>query len=120
VEEAFRSLDSDDLVFGPTFDGGYYLIGMRGYHDVLEGMPMSVGTELEGITARARLADLSVGLLETTFDVDVVEDLQRLRPLALERADLRATREALESLGLVGQDAQQAGEHGLAAGGGRS
>jgi hypothetical protein len=61
-----------------------------------------------------------VGLLETTFDVDVVEDLQRLRPLALERADLRATREALESLGLMGQDAQPDGEHGLAAGGGRS
>jgi rSAM/selenodomain-associated transferase 1 len=120
VEEAFRRLDSDDLIFGPTFDGGYYLIGMRGYHDVLEGMPMSVGTELEGITARARLAGLSVGLLETTFDVDVVEDLQRLRPLALERADLRATREALESLGLLGQDAQPDGEHGLAAGGGRS
>jgi hypothetical protein len=120
VEEAFRFLDSNDLVFGPTFDGGYYLIGMRGYHDVLEGVPMSVGTELDGITARARLAGLSVGLLETTFDVDVVEDLQRLRPLALERADLRATREALEALGLMGQDAQPAGEYGLAAGGGRS
>jgi len=81
---------------------------------------MSVGTELDGITARARLAGLSVGLLETTFDVDVVEDLQRLRPLALERADLRATREALEALGLMGQDAQPDGEYGLAAGGGRS
>ncbi|MEJ7842394.1 MAG: TIGR04282 family arsenosugar biosynthesis glycosyltransferase [Rubrobacter sp.] len=119
VEEAFRHLDGNDLVFGPTFDGGYYLIGMRGYHDVLEGVPMSVGTELGGITARARLAGLSVGLLETTFDVDVVEDLEYLRPLALERADLRATRDALESLGLMGQDAQPAGEDDLAAGEGR-
>jgi hypothetical protein len=104
VAEAFRRLESDDLVFGPTFDGGYYLIGMRGHHDVLEGVPMSVGTELGGITARARLSGLSVGLLETTFDVDVVEDLDHLRPLALERTDLQATREALESLGLVGQN----------------
>lgn len=104
VEEAFRRLDEDDLVFGPTFDGGYYLIGMRGHHDVLDGMPMSVGTELGSITARARLAGLSVGLLETTFDVDVVEDLRHLRPLALQRADLRATREALESLDLMEQD----------------
>jgi uncharacterized protein len=120
VEEAFRRLDSNDLVFGPTFDGGYYLIGMRGYHDVLEGVPMSVGTELGGITARARLVGLSVSLLETTFDVDVVEDLQNLRPLALERADLPATRDALESLGLMGQESQPAGEGGLAAGGRRS
>ncbi len=103
VREAFRRLDSDDLVFGPTFDGGYYLIGMRGYHDVLAGAAMSVGTELDGILARARCLGLSVGLLEPTFDVDVVEDLRQLRPLALERADLAATRDALESLGLMEQ-----------------
>lgn len=106
VGEAFRHLDGNDLVFGPTFDGGYYLIGMRGYHDVLGGVPMSVGTEFGGITARARLAGLSVGLLEPTFDVDVVEDLRHLRPLALERADLRATRAALEALGLIEQDSK--------------
>ena len=119
VEEAFRRLDGDDLVFGPTFDGGYYLIGMRGYHDVLEGVPMSVGTELGGITARARLSGLSVSLLETTFDVDVVEDLENLRPLALESADLRATRDALESLGLMKQEPQRAGGDDVAATGGR-
>ena len=102
VEEAFRKLDGgDDVVFGPTFDGGYYLIGMRGYHELLAGATMSVGTELDGIVARARQLGLSVGLLEPTFDVDVVEDLQRLRPLALERDDLSATRDALESLGLM-------------------
>ena len=109
VEEAFRRLDNNDLVFGPTFDGGYYLIGMRGYHDVLDGVPMSVGTELERITARARLTGLSVGLLESTFDIDIVEDLQHLLPLALERPDLQATRDALESLGLIEQTSTSVG-----------
>ncbi len=70
---------------------------------------MSVGTELDGIVARARLLGLSVGLVETTFDVDVVEDLEHLRPLALQRPDLRATRDALESLGLMEHNVQQAG-----------
>lgn len=108
VEEAFRRLDGDDLVFGPTHDGGYYLIGMRaqGPSDVLEGVPMSAGTELDGIVARARLLGLSVGLLEPTFDVDVAEDLRHLRSLARERADLSATRGALESLGLMEHDLQ--------------
>ena len=101
VEEAFRVLDRRNLVFGPTFDGGYYLIGMRGYHDVMGGTPMSVGTELDGLLARARLLGLSVGLLEPTFDVDVAEDLRHLRPLALARPDLAATRNALESVGLL-------------------
>jgi glycosyltransferase A (GT-A) superfamily protein (DUF2064 family) len=109
VREAFRRLDRQDLVFGPTHDGGYYLIGMRGYHDVLQGMPMSMGTELEGIIARARLAGLSVGLLEATFDVDVEEDIRHLQPLALERPDLAATRDALEALGLL-EDEPQSGD----------
>jgi uncharacterized protein len=101
VEEAFRVLDRRNLVFGPTFDGGYYLIGMRGHHDVLGDTPMSVGTELDGLLARARLLGLSVGLLEPTFDVDVAEDLRHLRPLVLARPDLAATRDALESVGLL-------------------
>jgi rSAM/selenodomain-associated transferase 1 len=117
VEEAFRRLDRQDLVFGPTYDGGYYLIAMRGYHDVLRETPMSVGTELDGLIVRARLLGLSVGLLEPTFDVDVVEDLQHLRPLVLERPDLGATRDALESVGLLEQDLRLAGEDNLLAGG---
>lgn len=120
VEEAFRHLDRQDLVFGPTYDGGYYLIGMRGYHDVLRETPMSVGTELDRLIARARLFGLSVGLLEATFDVDVAEDLSHLLPLALERPDLRATRDALESLGLPEQDLQPADGEDLVAGGERS
>jgi rSAM/selenodomain-associated transferase 1 len=116
VEEAFRCLDRQDIVFGPTYDGGYYLIGMRGYHDVLQEAPMSVGTELDGIVARARLSGLSVALLETTFDVDVVEDIRHLRPLVLERPDLAATRDALESLGLLEEESQPAnGERGILA-----
>jgi glycosyltransferase A (GT-A) superfamily protein (DUF2064 family) len=31
--EAFARLDRDDLVLGPTEDGGYYLIGIRGPAD---------------------------------------------------------------------------------------
>ncbi|MDP8949426.1 MAG: TIGR04282 family arsenosugar biosynthesis glycosyltransferase [Actinomycetota bacterium] len=117
VEEAFRRLDREDLVFGPTHDGGYYLIGMRGYHDVLEGATMSKDSVLEGIVARARLSGLSVGLLEATFDVDLAEDIRHLRPLALERPDLSATQDALESLGLMEQEPQPADEGDLLASG---
>ncbi len=120
VEEAFRRLDRQDLVFGPTHDGGYYLIGMRGYHEVLRGATMSRSTVLDGIVARARLSCLSVGLLETTFDVDVAEDIRHLRPLALERPDLSATRDALESLGLLEGDPQPADEDDLLASGEQS
>ena len=100
VQEAFRELDRNDLVFGPTYDGGYYLIGMRGFHDVLSGVPMSTGTVLGDIVNRATQSGLSVGWVETTFDIDEIEDLEYLRQLAVTRADLAATRATLKMLGL--------------------
>ena len=105
VEEAFRELDRHDLVVGPTYDGGYYLIGMRigkGLCDVFGGVPMSTGTVLGDVVARAGSLGLSVGWVETTFDVDEVEDLQHLRKLVQHRPDLAATRAALARLGLHG------------------
>ena len=102
IEEAFRALDHHDLVFLPTHDGGYCLIGMSGPHDeVLEGVEMSTGSELEGILTRARHARLSIKLLEPTFDVDEEADLYLLRKLALVRGDLAATRKSLEKLGFL-------------------
>jgi len=101
VSDAFRRLDRDDLVLGPTDDGGYYLIGMREPHDVLAGVRMSTGTVLEEIVARAEALGLTVGLLPATFDVDEAVDLDRLIPLAVLRYDLSWTRAALASLGLL-------------------
>ncbi|CAN5904777.1 TIGR04282 family arsenosugar biosynthesis glycosyltransferase [soil metagenome] len=101
IEEAFRALDQHDLVFLPTHDGGYCLIGMSGQHgDVLEGVTMSTGSELAGIIRRARLANLAVKFLEPTFDVDEVEDLQNLQELAVGRDDLANTTEVLKNLEL--------------------
>ena len=55
---------------------------MSGYHDVLSGVPMSTSTVLDDITSRAGRAGLSVGWVETTFDlIDKVEDLERLQRL---------------------------------------
>ena len=97
VEGAFRELRRHDLVLGPVHDGGYYLIGMRApatRHDVLGGVSMSTATVLGDVVARAESFGLSVGRVESTFDVDEAGDLERLRPLALTRDDLPATRAA--------------------------
>jgi len=94
VTAAFRALDRHEVVVGPTYDGGYYLIGMRGWHDILHGIPMSTGTVLDDISARAAASGLSVGRVETMFDVDEAADLQRLWCILDARADLPATRAA--------------------------
>jgi rSAM/selenodomain-associated transferase 1 len=101
IASAFRQLDHHDLVLGPVSDGGYYLIGMRGYHDVLRGIPMSTQTVTSKIVARASQQGLSVGWTAPTFDIDEVADLAQLCQLVMTRADLPFTRAALKELGLL-------------------
>jgi hypothetical protein len=105
VADAFRQLDRHDLVFGPVHDGGYYLIGMRGWRDVLRGIPMSTGTVLRDLVARARSRGLSVGRIAPLFDIDEADDLEHLRRLVATRPDLPATRAALLEFGLLGSPA---------------
>jgi rSAM/selenodomain-associated transferase 1 len=127
VVEAFVRLTSDDLVLGPTHDGGYYLIGMRGTPcpgqaapwDALAGVRMGTGTVLDEIVTRAHSLGLAISTLPATFDVDEVSDLDRLVPLALTRADLAATRQALGRLGLLGRPLPVAEPHYATAGGRR-
>ena len=101
IAAAFRQLDDHDIVLGPVTDGGYYLIGMRGYHDVLRGIPMSTQTVTSEIMARATQQNLSVGWTAPTFDIDEVADLAQLCQLVATRSDLPATRIALKELGLL-------------------
>lgn len=98
VRGAFRALDRHAVVLGPVADGGYYLIGMRGPHDVLRGVSMSRATVLDEILARGERLGCSIGLLEQTFDVDEAADLARLRRVAERRDDLARTASALARL----------------------
>jgi glycosyltransferase A (GT-A) superfamily protein (DUF2064 family) len=101
VVAAFRLLERHDLVLGPVADGGYYLIGMRGWCDVLRGVPMSTGSVLRDLIARACGQGHSVGLVAPTFDIDEAGDLVRLCRLVATRTDLAATRAALREFGLL-------------------
>jgi uncharacterized protein len=78
ADAATAALLDHDLVLGRTFDGGYYLIGLRGAPDVLNGAPMSSGREADALVARAAALGLRIAELPATFDVDVVADLDLL------------------------------------------
>lgn len=99
VADALEQLNQHDVVFGPVTDGGYYLIGMRGWHDIFGGVAMSTNAVLQDLINRADQMGLSVALVASTFDIDEVSDLPQLQQLVRERSDLPATRAALESLG---------------------
>lgn len=101
VKRAFHALEEHDLVLGPVLDGGYYLIGMRGFQDVLTGVAMSGTDTFATLLRRAQDLGIATALVEPTFDVDEATDLPRLTEVAARRHDLPATRAALCRLGIV-------------------
>ena len=69
----------DRVVFGPSDDGGYYLIGMKKlYHRLFAEIDWSTERVAEQTLERARELDLKVELLPTWYDVDDRATLQRL------------------------------------------
>jgi uncharacterized protein len=78
IEQAFRWLQTHDVVIGPAFDGGYYLIG-TGLRDLplFEAIPWSTSRVLE--TTVARLGTASLALLPPWYDVDTLDDWAMLR-----------------------------------------
>jgi len=80
VAEAFDRLESNEVnaVFGPSEDGGYYLLAMRKLHaELFRGIRWSSGEVLEKSLERAKEAGIGVSLLPVWHDVDTAEDLKR-------------------------------------------
>lgn len=102
VLEAFTALERHDAVFGPTADGGYYLVGMRRAHDLFTGVAMSTCSALDQALERARRLGVSVALLAPEFDVDTAADLAALASEARARDDMVATAAALARLAARG------------------
>jgi rSAM/selenodomain-associated transferase 1 len=95
LEQAFRLLDSNDVVVGPTIDGGYYLVGISASEARLfEQHRLGTGGALDSLIAAARSLNLKLTLTEKAYDVDEPTDLVRLaRELA--QFPSRAPRTAL-------------------------
>lgn len=102
IDDAFAVLRKADVVLARTLDGGYSLIGMRGYHDVLSGVPMSTASAAEAIAIRCGALALVLADLPTTFDVDEEADLRVLySALAPDGAAAPETWMALQRLELI-------------------
>lgn len=76
LDAALRALDSNEVVFGPAADGGYYLIGLSRFVPALfRDIPWSTASVLEETLAAARKAGVQWKLLETLHDLDLPDDL---------------------------------------------
>ncbi|CAE7460220.1 unnamed protein product [Symbiodinium pilosum] len=82
VRQAFRALQSNDVVFGPAEDGGYGLVGichsaMPAAVTLFQDIAWGSSTVLAQSLERAAEAQLSVVQLPVIWDVDQVADWRR-------------------------------------------
>jgi len=99
VDEAFASLNAVDVVFRPSFDGGYHLVGLKSVWDLFSGIAMSTDRVFRDTIERASSMGLSSRCLAPSFDIDTVEDVKRLRQfLAGTNDPLPRTREVLAEI----------------------
>ena len=75
LEQAFTELNTSDLVFGPSEDGGYYLIGMSSYNpEVLDEIDWSTEKVMEQTEAKARDNGIKLTKLKYLNDIDTEQD----------------------------------------------
>ncbi len=78
IEEAFSALKEADLVIGPSFDGGYYLIGMNElYPSLFDGVAWSTDAVYDQTVSSAGELGLRVHNLRILDDIDTEDDLRR-------------------------------------------
>ncbi|WP_207431852.1 TIGR04282 family arsenosugar biosynthesis glycosyltransferase [Sabulibacter ruber] len=80
LDTAFDALEESDVVIGPAFDGGYYLLGMKAPHSFLfEDIAWSTATVCETTLAKCRQHQLGYHLLPPLHDIDEEKDLVHLQ-----------------------------------------
>lgn len=86
LEMAFTILGDSDVVVGPTFDGGYYLLGLKEYHPALfENISWSTDAVYQETNDKARELQLNIADLPTLSDIDNEADWNKA---LLENPDL--------------------------------
>ncbi|WP_168190092.1 TIGR04282 family arsenosugar biosynthesis glycosyltransferase [Caloramator sp. E03] len=77
IIDAFKALYNNDVVIGPTFDGGYYLLGMKRLYKSLFDDSVKWGGEsvFERTVNIARENNLNVSIAQKNRDIDTYEDL---------------------------------------------
>lgn len=75
INEAFKKLDTNDVVMGPALDGGYYLIGLKKMHPKIFDNKKWGSSTVRKDTLK-NLEKVDVHLLPILNDVDVIEDIE--------------------------------------------
>ncbi len=101
IHRALDALNENDVVLGPSRDGGYWLVGIRDEAAIFDSVPWGTSTVLERTVTLAYEQGLSVHLLDTLADVDTPNDLGDRRDLLPPRPYLSVIVPALNEVGNI-------------------
>lgn len=92
IDAAFSLLEEKEVVFGPTEDGGYYLVGMKVPRtEVFDRQSYGHGNVLENTISVLDEAGISTGFIRMQSDIDVREDVQSYRERMRQNPMLQST-----------------------------
>ncbi len=77
MQEAFDMLLKNDVVIGPSTDGGYWLVGMNRPMDIFGDIAWGTRSVLDQTLRKIRKRKLAYHLLEHIADIDTLEDLRK-------------------------------------------
>ena len=81
INEAFKSLEKNDVVIGPSFDGGYYLLGFKKEKflpSVFFGIKWSTNIVFNNTCEILKKENYKIHVLPKWRDVDTINDLKCL------------------------------------------
>jgi glycosyltransferase A (GT-A) superfamily protein (DUF2064 family) len=81
IEEAFTSLKESDVVIGPAYDGGYYLIGFKDKTfspQIFEGITWGTKNVFDQTMKKLKRSRRVVHILPYHRDIDTMDDLRNL------------------------------------------
>ena len=80
IQKAFDVLKEVPIVIGPTFDGGYYLIGLSEQNDaIFDGVDWSTSNVFSQTLTRIQAINKQLYVLPPWYDVDTPDSLEFLR-----------------------------------------
>lgn len=103
IEAGFDRLEAGGAVFGPSEDGGYYLVALdRPHPELFERIQYGRPSVLRETLSKAAAASIKISLLERWYDVDTPDDLARLANELRTNSDICPnTRRVMERLQLM-------------------
>lgn len=99
IINAFNLLNNNDFVFGASYDGGYYLVGMKEANDIIF---KSESGNLKDIINIVEANNLKYGLTNKKHDIDDYEDLIDLsKRININDNKLKNTKMFLKGIGII-------------------